>query len=157
MQLAAAHLGAPVRGVPLQLTLLPPAFGLGLQRATADEAERFWVYLGAAPRVAPHGSYAEAQRALQSVQVELRNEDDPSARVAVTVVPPELRALRGRARALTSSAWSTAGRIWRKTCTLRMTLGGMLWVRCSPAHPACMHVSCVSSSSDGIVASGQNR
>ena len=102
VQLAAAHLGAPVRGVPLQLTLLPPAFGLGLQRATADEAERFWVYLGAAPRVAPHGSYAEAQRALQSVQVELRNEDDPSARVAVTVVPPELRALRGEA------AWAGA-------------------------------------------------
>ena len=102
VQLAAAHLGAPVRGVPLQLTLLPPAFGLGLQRATAGEAERFWVYLGAAPRVAPHGSYAEAQRALQSVQVELRNEDDPSARVAVTVVPPELRALRGEA------AWAGA-------------------------------------------------
>ena len=102
VRLVAAHRGAPVRGAPLRLTLLPPAFGLGLHRATAGEAARFWVYLGAAPRVAPNGSYAEEQQALQSVRVELRNDDDPSARVELSVVPPELRALRGEA------AWAGA-------------------------------------------------
>ena len=102
VRLVAAHRGAPVRGAPLQLTLLPPAFGLGLHRATAGEAARFWVYLGATPRVAPHSSYAKEQQALHSVRVELRNDDDPSARVEVTVVPPELCALRGEA------AWAGA-------------------------------------------------
>lgn len=101
VRLVVAHGGAPVRGAPLQLTLLPPAFGHGLCCATAGEAARFWVYLGAAPRAVPQGS-AEERQALQSLRVELTNADEPTARVEIAISPPELCVLRGE------EAWAGA-------------------------------------------------